>query len=266
MHRAQLSLIRAKAKSLVGMNTGFFIQYDFAASVKRVEFYPAFAAICAAADLTPFLAELDNDAVRSDPFFRETTKHLDTLDALIDYAVLRRMKPARVIEIGSGRSTHILCRAVEDNGHGRVTCIDPAPRLDISGLPVTIHQRVASIRDVELVAGLEAGDILFIDSSHILQPGTDCDIILNMMFPALMPGVVVHVHDIFLPYAYPPAWSPRNWNEACGVAPWVLSGAFEVLFPTYYATQDRREALYAALPDYARRGDYAGGSFWMRKT
>lgn len=208
---------------------------------------------------------LDSDAVRSDLFFRESTGHLRTLDALIDYAMVRWSKPQRIVEIGSGRSTHILNRAVADNGFGQIECIDPAPRLDITNLPVRLHKRVTSKDDVGLVSTLEANDILFIDSSHILQPGTDCDIEFNLMFPELKSGVIVHVHDIFLPFAYPAKWSDRNWNEACGMAPWVLSGAFEILFPTYYATQELADELYQAMPDYARRGAYAGGAFWMRK-
>lgn len=263
--RKSVSRLRAMIKTMVGQKAGFFIQYDFASTVERLDYYPAFAEKCSRADLAPVLATLDSDAVRTDPFFRESTGHLGTLDALVDYAMVRWSKPQRIIEIGSGRSTHVLSRAIADNGFGQIECIDPAPRLDIASLPVKLHKRVASRDDVRLVAALEANDILFIDSSHILQPGTDCDIEFNLMFPELKPSVIVHVHDIFLPFAYPVAWGDRNWNEACGLVPWVLSDAFEVLFPTYYATQKLADQMYCAMPDYTRRGDYAGGSFWMRK-
>ncbi|QIQ85665.1 class I SAM-dependent methyltransferase [Erythrobacter sp.] len=263
--RARMSRVRALLKTALGKQAGFFIQYDFANTVERLEFYPAFAKKCAQADLDPILAMLDSEPVRTDPLFRDRTGHLDTLDALIDYAMVRWSKPQRIVEIGSGRSTHILNRAVTDNGTGQIECIDPAPRLDIAELPVKLHRRVLTKDDVDIVLSLEANDILFIDSSHILQPGTDCDIEFNIMFPELKSGVIVHVHDIFLPFAYPPKWKDRNWNEACGLAPWVLSDAFEVLFPTYYATQERHDELYQAMPDYTRRGPYAGGSFWMRK-
>ncbi len=250
---------------MMGKKAGFFIQYDFASSVERLEFYPAFAEKCSHVDLAPILAMLDSEAVKSDLFFRESTGHLGTLDALVDYAMVRWSKPQRIVEIGSGRSTHVLSRAVSDNGFGQIECIDPAPRLDIANLPVKLHKRVTSKDDVGLISTLEANDILFIDSSHILQPGTDCDIEFNLMFPELSPGVVVHVHDIFLPFAYPAGWNDRNWNESCGLAPWVLSGAFEVLFPTYYATQELNDELYEVMPNYARCGAHAGGAFWMRK-
>ena len=263
--RESASRIRAMIKTMLGKKSGFFVQYDFASSVEPITLYPDFAVKCSQANLAPILAMLDCDAVRNDPFFKDNTSHLDTLDALVDYAMVLWSKPQRIVEIGSGRSTHVLNRAVSDNGFGQIECIDPAPRLDIASLPVKLHRRVASKDDVALVATLQTNDILFIDSSHILQPGSDCDIEFNLMFPVLQSGVIVHVHDIFLPFAYPPGWSERNWNEACGLAPWVMSGAFEVLFPTYYATQERADELYAAMPGYARRGAYAGGSFWMRK-
>lgn len=263
--RTRLSRTRALARTLTGKKGGFFIQYDYAESVKRVDCYPALERRCEAADLQPVLAQLDDKAVREDPFFRESTNHLDTLDALVAYAMIRRARPQRIIEIGSGRSTHVLCRAVADNAEGEITCIDPAPRMDIEDLPVTIERRVLEVGDVELVRSLQANDVLYIDSSHILLPGTDCDIEFNILLPELAPGVIVHVHDIFLPYAYPPDWDARNWNEACGLAPWILSDAFEVVFPTYWASREREEEMYAAMPDYARRGDYPGGSFWMRR-
>jgi hypothetical protein len=264
--RARLSLLRAQVKTALGLKSGFFIQYGYMPSVKPIEYYAAFGERCSKADLAPILAQLDRDDVRTDPFFQQSTSHLNTLDALVDYATVLWAKPKRIIEIGSGRSTHVLNRAIADmDGEGQITCIDPAPRLDISSLPVTIHRRTASPDDVDLVAQLQANDVLYIDSSHILMPGTDCDIEFNLLLPALQPGVLVHVHDIFLPYGYPAAWAPRNWNEACGLVPWVVSDAFEVIFPTYCATRERHDELYAAMPGYTVRGDYAGGSFWMRK-
>jgi len=263
--REKLSRKRAQVRQLLGQPAGFFTQYDFASSVVPIEEYPAFTEACQRADLTPVFEALRDPILHADPFFTAETDHLPPLDAVIDYAVLGCTRPAKVLEIGSGRSTHVICRALADLGRGEVTCIDPAPRLDIGALPVTMHRRVAAVEDVALVANLEAGDVLYIDSSHILQPGTDCDIQLNLMFPRLRPGVVVHLHDIFLPYAYPREWAPRNWNEACGLAPWVMSGAFEVVFPTFFVASTRPDELYGAAPAFVRRSEYPGASFWMRK-
>lgn len=197
------------------------------------------------------------------------------VDAVVDYSVLRAIGPNKVIEIGSGRSTQVLVRAIADlpmpenrlDTEGReIICIDPQPRLSIDGLPVGFLRRTLNEGDVELAKSLEADDVLFIDSSHILQPGTDVDIEFNLIFPELKPGVVVHIHDIFLPFSYPERWEPRGWNEACGLAPWIAAGAFEVLFPTHYMLVERAEEMRAALPDFAPCEPYAGGSFWIRKV
>jgi hypothetical protein len=127
-------------------------------------------------------------------------------------------------------------------------------------------QRPLSPQDAELTMQLESGDILYIDSSHILQPGTDVDIELNLMFPSVQPGVFVHVHDIFLPWGYPPSWNTRNWNEVSGIIPWVASGAFEIVLPSYFVAQTRTNDLRGVIPALmARDQDLAPGGFWMRK-
>jgi hypothetical protein len=137
--------------------------------------------------------------------------------------------------------------------------------LDISGLPVEFERRVLQVSDVELVSKLEPNDILYIDSSHILQPGSDVDIEFNILFPAIKPGVIVHVHDIHLPWGYDPSWNSKNWNEVCGLIPWILSGAFEIVFPVRYAQVVHEADLINALPDYLGPKLASGGSMWLRK-
>lgn len=81
---------------------------------------------------------------------------------------------------------------------------------------------------------MEAGDILFIDSSHILMPGTDVDWLFNRVLPALPPGVLVHIHDIFLPDDYPADWAWRGYNEQQAIGP-LLAGGFQPVFASHYA-------------------------------
>ena len=71
-----------------------------------------------------------------------------------------------------------------------------------------------------------AGDVLFIDSSHILMPGSDVDLLLNRVLPRLPAGVLIHIHDIFLPFDYPPVWGWRAYNEQQGVLPLLATGAY----------------------------------------
>lgn len=263
-----LSQKRAIAGTLVGRRTGFFVQYDYMNYVTPTAIYPDVERRCKAADISAVIRVLaENDAAfAADPFWAVTTRHMGPLDAIIDYAVARTVRPAKVIEIGCGRSTQVLAKAVTDNGSGSIVCIDPAPRLDIAGLPVTFHRRTLQADDAGMVAELGENDILFIDSSHILQPGTDVDIELNILLPALQPGVLVHVHDVFLPWGYPEEWAPRNWNEVSGLIPWLSSGAFEIVFPSFYVLREKSELLRSAMPGFfSSIAGPVAGSFWMRK-
>lgn len=267
--RKWLSKKRALAGALLGKETGFFTQYGYMDSVSTIKQYPAVADLCLAFDGAPVFEQMrkHDDFLASDFFFDAGSRHLGSLDAAINYCVVRSLDPARVVEIGSGRSTEILARAIVDAGlDGQVTCIDPAPRLDITGLPVTFEARTLRLEDVALARSLERDDILYIDSSHILHPGTDVDIQLNVMLPALASGVVVHVHDIFLPWGYPSEWRDRHWNEVSGLIPWIASEAFEILFPSFFVTKERAADLTAAMPRFmARNTHLAPGGFWMRK-
>lgn len=260
--RKWLSKKRALFGALLGQRTGFFTQYAFMDSVRRIERYPAIEALCRAADIQPILDALAGvDA--SDEFWFAESRHLGPLDAVLNFALVSTVKPKRIIEIGSGRSTHILARAAPE---ATITCIDPNPQQDIETLPVVFERRTLKPDDAELAAQLEAGDILYIDSSHILQPGTDVDIELNLMFPALKPGVVVHVHDVFLPWGYPVEWDARNWNEVSGLIPWIASGAFEIVLPSYFVAQTRAGDLRVAVPAFmAHCPNTASGGFWLRK-
>jgi len=158
------------------------------------------------------------------------------LDAAVAYALVRRVAPRRIVEVGSGHSTRFLARAVADGGLAcRITAIDPAPRADIA--PLDIDMRRQRVQDLapEDVAALGAGDILFVDSSHVLMPGSDVDFLLSRVLPLLPAGVFVHFHDIFLPDDYPAAWEWRGYNEQLGVLPLLRDAGWETIFASHYA-------------------------------
>ena len=115
-----------------------------------------------------------------------------------------------------------------------VTCIDPQPRADIGRLPVTLHRRLFAATDAALADGLAPGDILLIDSSHVAMPGSDVDLLLNAVLPRLQPGVLVHLHDIFLPDPYPAGWGWRGYNEQVAVAGLLHGGGYAVRFSSRY--------------------------------
>ena len=125
-----------------------------------------------------------------------------------------------------------------------ILAIDPAPRAALGTLPVSLIR--ATVQDAGRVpfAALEAGDFLVIDSSHVLMPGTDVDVLLNRILPALRDGVVVHLHDIFLPDPYPSEWDWRGYNEQQAVAALLAGGErFEPLFASRYVTRFMAERL-----------------------
>jgi len=188
------------------------------------------------------------------------------LDGAAAYSMVREFTPQTIIEVGSGHSTRFMLRAIQD---GKLStdfyAIDPAPRADISKLPVTIDNQIVQSSDPALFQRLKARDILFIDSSHIAMPGSDVDYLFLNILPTLPAGVVVHIHDIFLPDAYPAAWEWRGYNEQQAVAG-LLTGGFEILFSSHYAakymTDEVAKSGLASLP-------LPDGSFetslWLRK-
>ncbi len=157
------------------------------------------------------------------------------MDAAVAYAMVRAAEPARIVEVGSGHSTRFMARAIADGCLAtRLTAIDPAPRAAIDGLGIEVRRETLDATDPAVFAALGAGDILFIDSSHIAMPGSDVDDLVNRVLPVLPAGVLVHVHDIFLPDDYPPSWHWRGYNEQLAVAPLVAGGAWRPLFASRY--------------------------------
>ena len=132
------------------------------------------------------------------------------IDALTTYLMVRDLRPARYVEIGSGLSTYYAWLAAAANGRdGRaceMTCVDPFPTGRLNELrEPAVHAVVSKVEaaDVGLFEALEAGDVLFIDSTHVLKLGGDVAFLFLEVLPRLRPGVVVHVHDIHFPYNTP---------------------------------------------------------------
>ena len=176
------------------------------------------------------------------------------LDGAAAYAMVRHLAPERIVEVGSGHSSRFMMRAIADGGLDcRFTAIDPAPRADLAGLDglTLIRKPVQEAGDAPFRA-LQSGDILFIDSSHILMPGSDVDLLFNRILPALPSGVMVHIHDITLPDDYPRAWGWRGYNEQLGVIPLITAGGYDLEWSSWYVARHMAGALtsrpVAALP------------------
>lgn len=228
--------------TLAGWPLGFFAPYRYAAQVAGPAAYPAIEAAFRAAE--PAFAEVLDaiDAhgprlVRFDgppPEPRWGQLWFPRLDGAAAYVLARGAR--RIIEVGSGHSTRFLARALRDAGTGsRITCIDPAPRAALAGLPVEWRSRVLDEADLALFEALGEDDIAFFDSSHILWPGSDVDIILNRILPLLRPGVLVHIHDVTLPDPYPAEWAWRGYTEQHALGGWILGAAYRPVFASHYA-------------------------------
>lgn len=242
--RANWRRLRMGLATVLGRPQGFFTPYRYAAGVTPPGPYPAVEAAFEAAR-PDFEAVLDAIDVHADrlagfdgppPEPRWGQSWFPRIDGAAAYALVRTHRPKRIVEVGSGHSTRMLARAAADAGAStRITCIDPAPRAALEGLGIDFHRRVLGERDVALFEELKAEDIAFFDSSHVLWPGSDVDMILNRVLPVLAPGVLVHIHDVLLPDPYPERWAWRGYTEQNGLAGWFLGGAFAPVFASHYA-------------------------------
>lgn len=199
------------------------------------------------------------------PAPRWTQDWFPGLDAAAAYVLVRETRPARIIEIGSGHSTRFLMRAKLDGALATdVTCIDPAPRADLQGLDLDLRRSTVQQVDPASLPRLEAGDILFVDSSHIAMPGGDVDWILNHLIPGLPPGVLVHFHDIFLPYPYPRSWEWRGYNEQIVVAALLAGGRAVPIFSSQFVRNHRPDLLDSRGLNWITRIDGAiESSLWL---
>ncbi len=185
------------------------------------------------------------------------------------YQMVRSQKPARIVEIGSGWSTKGVVSALTRNrAEGkscRHICIEPYEDRGLAALGIELVRDKVEDMDLSLFSGLEAGDILFIDSTHIIRPHGDVLTEYLRILPRLKPGVIVHVHDIFTPYNYPAKWvveDNRIWDEQYLLEVLLSGGRFEVLCANHFLSRNHFERLKAVAPYLEKR--HKPGSFWMR--
>lgn len=271
--KKRLRRFRMAAQTALGWGAqGFFTPYRYAAEARPATGYPEIEAEFERRSeaMRGVLAEIDGLAEAmaavggAPPEPRWDQGWFATLDAAAAYAMVRFAPPKTIIEVGSGHSTRFLARGVRDSGSAaRHVCIDPAPRADLLDLPVTWEKALLSDAHLALFDELEDGDIAFFDSSHILWPGLDVDLIFNRILPRLKSGVRVHIHDVFLPDPYPENWDWRGYTEQNGLSGWFMGGAYSIEFSSHYAAT-RLDGLshVAALP---RHGAAIDSSLWMKK-
>jgi hypothetical protein len=196
------------------------------------------------------LSETESDPAQ--PYWGNTFFSGD--DARVAYATTAVYRPANIIEVGSGNSTRFFRKAIRDH---ELSCsllsIDPYPRSEVEGLADRIIRENVVGTDPCMFESLNANDVLFIDGSHLTFNGTDVPFLFLEVLPRIKPGVLVHVHDICLPYEYNEAYTRSNCNEQYLLACLLLFGdTWETLLPVNFL--HKRGLL--------REG---GSSFWMRR-
>jgi hypothetical protein len=199
-----------------------------------------------------------------------------SVDAEILYCMIRHFKPKRIIEVGSGYTTYLAARAVLKNQQEGYPCelvaVEPYPapalKQGFPGLGQLVEQKVEEV-PLETFAQLGENDILFIDSSHVLAIGNDVHYEYLELLPRLNKGVIVHIHDIFLPTEYPRQWvmeHRRFWTEQYLLQAFLaFNDSFEVLWGGNWMRVNRPDRLQAAFNSYLP-SETLPGSFWMRKV
>ena len=201
------------------------------------------------------------------------------IDAHVYYIFIRHFKPNRIIEIGAGNSTILAAEACrhnlkESSAAPSLTAIEPFPsktlRRGIPGLSKLIQDKVQNV-DLELFTSLAAGDILFIDSSHVLRSGGDVQQEYCEILPRLAPGVLVHIHDISLPKPYPRVYFETQvyFNEQYLLQAFLCyNSRFEVIWPGNHMMLKYPEKVRTVFPEYEEmRKSYPSSepsSFWLR--
>jgi hypothetical protein len=206
-------------------------------------------------------------------------RYFSSLDAVALYGMLVEFRPKKLVEVGSGYSTKFARRAIREHGlPTRITSIDPQPRTEVDQISDSVIRRPLEEVDLGLFEDLEPGDFLFIDSSHRTFTNSDVTIVFMDLLPRLREGVVVHIHDIFWPYDYPPEWNDRYYSEQYLLGAYLLgTGApsAKVLLPNAFIVHDRELAgnckplleiagIRRTCDDPSSPYGIGGGSFWLQ--
>ncbi len=218
--------------------------------------------------LLPF-PERKSDGFR---YFTEQTWFVPS-DAFTLSGIIRKEKPRRIVEVGSGFSSAVMLDTLaQTHASAALTFIEPYPdRLDAllsSADRVAAQILVQRVQEVALSVfdQLEAQDVLFIDSSHVAKIGSDVTFLLLRILPRLRPGVLVHFHDVFYPYSYPAGWirEGRAWNESLFLRAFLVGNPqFQMLAFNAFAGCSFPEVFREKLPVFLKN---TGGSVWLRKV
>ncbi len=236
----------------------------------EAEYRAVLAAIRARAPALSRIA-LDFDPARlPEPAWRGVP--VAPFDSAALYTLVGERKPKLYLEIGSGVTTAFAWRSVKDHGLStRIVSIDPEPRAAIDGICDEVVRAGLETCDLSVFDQLEAGDILFLDGSHRVFMNSDVTVFMLDVLPRVKPGVLIHVHDIQLPWDYPDMFTNWYWSEAYILAAYIIGAADKLrpVLPTAWVCRDAAFADWFSIPPVdlgaANDGWRGGGSMWFEK-
>lgn len=195
---------------------------------------------------------------------------LPGLDIIAIYTMLATLKPSKYVEIGSGNSTKVAFKAKQEQKlDTQIISIDPMPRAEIDVLADQVIRMPFESVSYQLLFELGENDVLFVDNSHRILPNSDAMVFFMEILPKLKKGVVVHVHDVYLPYDYPQFMCDRSYSEQYGLAMYLMANPekFQTLLPNYFISEDSSlSTILQPIWEHPNlRGvEQHGGSYWIR--
>ncbi|MHB1920917.1 MAG: class I SAM-dependent methyltransferase [Chitinophagaceae bacterium] len=224
-----------------------------------------------------YLHELEEIPLEKPPAlsFYSANLYLGPGDGEFLYQMIRHFQPAKIVEVGCGFSTLMAMRAVQKNReshpgyHCELIGIEPYEVPWLEQLPIRVMRQSAETVDHQVYLGLEAHDILFIDSSHMIRPQGDVLLLILEILPQLKSGVIIHFHDIFSPTDYPKEWitqEMRFWNEQYLLEAFLsFNPDFRILGALNYLRIFFPEKLFGVCPVLAKFPQKVPGSFWIQR-
>jgi predicted O-methyltransferase YrrM len=231
-------------------------------------------------DLAPYFSEFQPPLLADEDagaFFLANGSY-GPVDAEVLYAFIRHFKPHRVLELGSGFSSLVISDACEKNkleGHDvEYVAVDPHPGPLVSPRrPLSLREiREITARDIPLeeFEALESGDVLFVDTTHTVTLGNEVVFLVLDVLPVLRPGVIVHFHDIFLPWHYPREWFADHqyyWAEQYLLQAFLAFNAtYDVVYPANLLARSHAERLRTLIPSFDLCRRPGPGAFWLRRS
>ncbi len=186
--------------------------------------------------------------------------------------MIKKYGPKKYIEVGSGNSTKVAKKAIVDNKlNTTITSIDPFPRANIDHLADTVIRKpLETFTDFSFIVDeLEANDILFIDNSHRCLPNSDATVTFLELLPNLKKGVIVHIHDIYIPYDYPQFMCDRFYSEQYTLAAFIIANPqkYKPIFPCIFVSEDKdlsQKLNPVWESENTKNVEKHGGSFWLQ--